>query len=157
MTDIKETAEERAARELKEVARTEEALCATQKAHEEYEGLKMDSATFYAENAHIIDEYNVRQSRVDDAKNAFKRVYAKTFRYVGKKFARFSVVQKTDIDIDLLANLLEATGNPLLDDLIQTTKVLDRKAYYAAVKRGDISDEIADEVESEGSTSVRSS
>lgn len=129
--------------------------------YQEYTDIKADRASFYAEHSMLLDE----QQQIDEAygdaadkvKHAVKAAHAKGF--ISTKFNDFTVVQKTDINVDMLRSLLTVLGmTGVRDSIIQTVTMnkLDRKAYYAARKRGDIPVDVVVEVESPGSTSVRS-
>ncbi len=121
-----------------------------QAAQATFESTREAITAFRAANPKLVERFENLKQAYNDSLNEVKSLYRENAEQVGDHFHDFSVRHKTLIDGERLVELAGDTGLACC-----TLKYsVDRKEYNKLVEAGLITQEVVDEVESEGPPSI---
>jgi hypothetical protein len=98
---------------------------------------------FQRQHTRILEEYEALRDAYNEALDGVKAVYKDHHDIIGPKLDEFSVHIRTDIDADLLIQLM----GPAVDPLLKTKYSIDRDLYRTAIERGIVPGDVVEKVE----------
>ena len=119
-----------------------------------FETARQSLETFRHENMGIFEEYDILCNQYNEALSDLKTIIRDNADKLGKSYGDFKLVATTKIDVASLITIL-GEEECLTAGFVEKSFSIKRQTYETAAKRGDISQDVVDVVEIDGTTQVR--
>ena len=116
-----------------------------------FERARANLEAFEKANKRLVEDLDLLREAHNSALREVKAVYKDNHEHMASKFGNFSVRGKTIIDGRKLVKLMGAEN---ADPYVTLVYKVDKRVYDQGIKSGDITSEIAAEVESLGPMSI---
>jgi hypothetical protein len=119
-----------------------------------FETARQSLETFRHEHMGVFEEYDLLCNQHNESLSDLKKVIKENADKLGKSYGDFKLVATTQIDVDSLIRII-GEDECVEKGYVEKKFSIKRETYELAAKKGNISQDVVDVVEIDGTTQIR--